>query len=203
MASWNRRVNVRRFDSHGEHGQCNNSLLYAWKQDHRCRDKPSMSRAWAGPCAFWCGAVTCAGLSFAATGADSPAAGPSGAPKPTVDMAIEWVAPTRPSIAALPTGPDLAPITADLGPEENWTLSPQDRRLSVALQRWTAQAGWQLLWEAERDFPIEIEVRLQGTLSAVLQRIMSSLQDSDYPLQAVMNSHTRVLRVIRQREVRR
>jgi hypothetical protein len=118
-------------------------------------------------------------------------------------MAIEWVWPTRPPIQALPTSEVATPVTTALGPIENWTLSPQDRRLSIALQRWTAQAGWQLLWEAERDFPIEVEVRLQGALSSVLEQIMSSLQDSVYPLQAVMNPQTRVVRVRRQYEARR
>jgi hypothetical protein len=48
-----------------------------------------------------------------------------------------------------------------------------------------------------------LEVRLQGALSSVLEQIMSSLQDSDYPLQAVMNPQTRVVRVRRQYEARR
>ena len=157
----------------------------------------------ASPGAAWCSVLACAGLSFAATAGDSPAPGPAKAPRAPVDMAIEWVWPTRPPIQTLPTGEVTTPVPAALGPIENWTLGPQDRRLSIALQRWTAQAGWQLLWEADRDFPIELEVRLQGALSSVLEQIMSSLQDSDYPLQAVMNPQTRVVRVRRQYEARR
>lgn len=162
-----------------------------------------MSLGQASRGAAWCWVLACAGLSFAATAADSPAAGPSASPRPPVDMAIEWVRTTRPAVLALPTGEVVTPITTALGPIEHWVLSPQDRRLSISLQRWTAKAGWQLLWEAERDFPIEVEVRLQGALSFVLEQIMSSLQDSDYPLQAVMNPHTQVVRVRRQYEVRR
>lgn len=162
-----------------------------------------MSLGLASLGAAWCSLLACAGLSFAATAADSPAASPSAAERPPVDMAIEWARPSRPPIQALPAGEVATPITNALGPIEHWTLSPQDRRLSIALQRWTAQAGWQLLWEAERDFPIEVEVRLRGALSSVLEQVMSSLQDSDYPLQAVINPQTQVVRVRRQYEVRR
>lgn len=153
--------------------------------------------------ACWTCGIISAGLSLAVAAADPPARGPTGSAQAPVDMAIEWVRPARPAIQALPTGEAVAPIAGALGPVENWVLSPQDRRLSIALQRWTTQAGWQLLWEAERDFPIEVEIRLEGALSTVIERIMGSLQDSDYPLQAVMNPHTRVVRVRRQHEVRR
>lgn len=83
-----------------------------------------------------------------------------------------------------------------------WVLSPSDRTLSLALQRWSAAAAWQLVWEAERDFPIEVEMQLEGHFSAVLEQVMKSLQDSDHPLQAVMNAQTRVLRIRRQYEQR-
>ena len=80
-------------------------------------------------------------------------------------------------------------------PESNWWLNPQDRRLSIVLQRWSAQAGWQLVWEAERDFPLEVQAELTGSFAEVLSELMDSLADTDYPLQAVMNPRTRVVRV--------
>jgi hypothetical protein len=81
-----------------------------------------------------------------------------------------------------------------------WALNTADRRLSMALQRWSAVAGWQLVWEAERDFPIEASIELAGSLPEALEKVMNSLADSDYPLQAVMNAQTRVLRVRRQHD---
>lgn len=160
-----------------------------------------MRLRWIGSCVLGCAGLSWAGLSLAQTASDPPAQNAAG-PAP-VDMAIEWVRPIRPPIHALPTGEPVSPLVAALGPVEHWTLSPQDRRLSVAMQRWTAQVGWQLLWEAERDFPIEVQVQITGTLSSALEQIMASLQDSDYPLQVVVNTQTRVLRVRRQHEMRR
>ena len=80
-------------------------------------------------------------------------------------------------------------------PKSEWQISTSDRRLSIVLQRWSALAGWQLVWEAERDFPVEVQVLLNGSFSEALLEVMNSLSDSDYPLKAVMNAKTRVLRV--------
>lgn len=111
-------------------------------------------------------------------------------------MDIEWVEhPPRPwpharGGAAEGAGPELPS-----GRIEHWTIGPADRRLSIALQRWCAQTGWQLVWEAERDFPVEVQVGISGTFVEALHQVMDSLSDSDYPLQAVLNPRTQVLRV--------
>lgn len=87
------------------------------------------------------------------------------------------------------------PVEPQAEPKSEWQISTSDRRLSIVLQRWSALAGWQLVWEAERDFPIEVRVVLNGSFSEALHEVMNSLSDSDYPLKAVMNAKTRVLRV--------
>lgn len=117
---------------------------------------------------------------------------------PPVDMAIEWVSYVRPAISPTSSGADAMQRLDLLGPVQTWTLRTEERRLSQALQRWCSLAGWQLVWDAERDFPIEVEVQMHGQLSSALEWVMKSLQESDYPLQAVMNAQTRVLRVRRQ-----
>lgn len=116
-------------------------------------------------------------------------------PRAAVRMAVEWLPFAQPSAGPMPRARAIAPLDQALGPQLDWLLSPADRRLSIALQRWSALAGWQLVWEAERDFPIEVEVRLQGAFSSVLEEVMGSLSDSDYPLRAVMNTQGRVLRI--------
>jgi hypothetical protein len=116
---------------------------------------------------------------------------------PSVDMAIEWVPYVRPVIAPASSGTDAMPLRDSLGPVQTWTLRTDERRLSQALQRWCSLAGWQLVWDAERDFPIEVDVQMQGHFSSALEWVMKSLQDSDHPLQAVMNAQTRVVRVRR------
>lgn len=145
-------------------------------------------------------------LLYGLSGLSCLAADPvSAANRAEVDLAIEWVRYNRP-----PAHPMAADASADhasnslpghVGQSQAWSLRTEDRRLSMALQRWCVLAGWQLVWEAERDFAIEVGIEIQGTLASALEQAMNSLQDSDYPLQAVMNVQTRVLRVRRQREV--
>lgn len=151
----------------------------------------------------------CGGLMIGWCSLSCLAAGPvPAASPPAVDLAIEWVRQHRPPVLPLgsemaaPTGADAA-LTAlpDHGAApQAWSLRTDDRRLSMALQRWCVLAGWQLVWEAERDFPVEVGIEVQGSWTSALEQVMKSLQDSDYPLQAVMNPQTRVLRVRRQLE---
>lgn len=111
-------------------------------------------------------------------------------------MDIEWVnGPVRPLPQPRLAG-SAGPLTEEGSqPESTWWLGLTDRRLSIVLQRWSAQAGWQLVWEAERDFPIEVQAELTGTFVEVLAELMNSLADTDYPLQAVMNPRNRVVRI--------
>jgi hypothetical protein len=78
-----------------------------------------------------------------------------------------------------------------------WSLGPQDKKLSTALNRWAQQAGWQLVWEAERDFVIESSLHLSGDFLRSMDAVMQSLADSDYPLQAKANRSTLTLRISR------
>ena len=131
-------------------------------------------------------------------------AAPPASPAPRMDLAIEWVNFTRQAIASSPAlspgGTATEALQEALGPEQSWVLRTDDQRLSQALQRWCGLVGWQLVWEAERDFPVEVNIQLYDRFSSALERVMKSLQDSDYPLQAIMNAQTRVLRVRRQQE---
>lgn len=81
-----------------------------------------------------------------------------------------------------------------------WSLDTSDQRLSLALARWANQAGWQLVWEAERDFVIESSLHLSGEFLESVATVMQSLSDTDYPLQAKANSQTLTLRINRYRD---
>lgn len=159
-----------------------------------------------------CGAALCwlmGGYGVFAAPKTAPVAGEKSAA--LVDMSIEWLPYARPPIqinrqtdtaSQEDTAWGALPEVADKSVKEpkTWSLSTDDRRLSIVLQRWCALAGWQLVWEAERDFPIEVNVKIRGDFSTALEKVMKSLADSDYPLQGVVNAQTRVLRVRRQHE---
>ncbi len=78
-----------------------------------------------------------------------------------------------------------------------WSIETADTTLSNTLSRWSRQEKWQLLWEADRDFPILATVYLQGSFQSAILSVMHSLSDSDYPLQAILNPNTRIVRIVR------
>ena len=84
----------------------------------------------------------------------------------------------------------------DLEPQV-WSLQPEDKRLSAALNRWAQQAGWQIVWEAERDFVIESSLHLSGDFLKSVSTVMQSLGSTDYPLQAKANRSTLTVRISR------
>lgn len=78
-----------------------------------------------------------------------------------------------------------------------WSLEMADVTLSNTLSRWSRQEKWQLLWEADRDFPILATVYLKGSFQSAILTVMQSLSDTDYPMQAIINPDTRVIRIVR------
>ena len=78
-----------------------------------------------------------------------------------------------------------------------WSLEIADGTLSNTLSRWSRQEKWQLLWEAERDFPILATVYIKGSFQNAILTVMQSLSDTDYPMQAIINPDTRVIRIVR------
>jgi hypothetical protein len=92
---------------------------------------------------------------------------------------------------------ELDPNLSTAKEQKVWSLDPQDKKLSIALARWAQQAGWQIVWEAERDFVIESSLHLSGDFLMSVGAVMRSLADTDYPLQAKANRGTLTLRINR------
>ncbi|WP_377155356.1 toxin co-regulated pilus biosynthesis Q family protein [Roseateles sp. UC29_93] len=108
------------------------------------------------------------------------------------------------AVSASPLPPDTGPrpvaaARADLETDAamGWTFARVDGTVHQALQRWTREAGWQLVWEVDRDFPIDAEVTLRGNFLDALAQAMAVLRDTDFPLQARVQAGTRVVRVVR------
>jgi len=78
-----------------------------------------------------------------------------------------------------------------------WSVETTDVTLSNTLLRWSREEKWQLLWEADRDFPILATVYLKGSFQSAILTVMQSLSDTDYPMQAIMNPNTRIIRIVR------
>ena len=84
-----------------------------------------------------------------------------------------------------------------------WSVLVQDITLARTLERWGAQAGYRVKWDAQRNFLIGAPDSVEGTFEAALKTILNSagIRQSDYPLEACIYANTPPLvRITRQGE---
>lgn len=129
------------------------------------------------------------------------------------DVQLDWSRSQRPSLergSQRPTPLDRGDASgrddAKSAVAQLWAISLQDKTLYRVMRRWAAQAQYQLVWQVDRDFPIESEVVFEGSFRHAVGQVMFGVAETDFPLQAVFNSDARTLRVVRfleERESRR
>jgi len=84
-----------------------------------------------------------------------------------------------------------------------WKVLVQDITLERTLQRWGAQAGVRLKWDAQRNFLIGAPDTIEGTFETALKTVLDSagIRQSDYPLEACIYANSPPLvRITRQGE---
>ena len=85
----------------------------------------------------------------------------------------------------------------------HWSVRVQDITLARTLERWGAQAGYRVKWDAQRNFLIGAPDNVDGTFESALKAILNSagIRQSDYPLEACIYANTPPLvRITRQGE---
>ena len=105
--------------------------------------------------------------------------------------------------AALPVAPYHDPGASTDPATARWSVLVQDITLARTLERWGAQAGVRVKWDAQRNFLIGAPDSVEGTFETALKAILSSagIRQSDYPLEACIYANTPPLvRITRQGE---
>jgi len=121
------------------------------------------------------------------------AAEPSQAVAPPWHPAGEVVLPVTPYAGSAGADPAMA----------HWSVLTQDITLARTLERWGAQAGYRVKWDAQRNFLIGAPDSVEGTFESALKAILNSagIRQSDYPLEACIYANTPPLvRITRQGE---
>lgn len=104
--------------------------------------------------------------------------------------------------AGLPVDP-YAGAAAAAPATGHWHVLVQDITLARTLERWGAQAGYRVKWDAQRNFLIGAPDSVDGTFETALKAILNSagIRQSDYPLEACIYANTPPLvRITRQGE---
>ena len=79
--------------------------------------------------------------------------------------------------------------------ENRFEVTQDDETLSIALKRWSTQEGYQLVWDAVKDFPAIQTIYESNTMEDVVLKVMKDIENTDYPLHACIYKN-RVLRII-------
>ena len=127
------------------------------------------------------------------------AAGAAGAAEPFQALPQPW---RSAGDVALPVAPYAGVAAAD-PPVARWSVLVQDITLARTLERWGAQAGYRVKWDAQRNFLIGAPDTLDGSFETALKAILNSagIRQSDYPLEACIYANTPPLvRITRQGE---
>ncbi len=100
-------------------------------------------------------------------------------------------------LSRLPSPQDILDLQQKDLVERNWTVQFSDGTVRRMLQRWSGEAGYQLLWDVPRDYPIEVELKLHGNFRDVVWLVVKSLSGTDAPVQATINTDVRLIRIVR------
>lgn len=105
---------------------------------------------------------------------------------------------TGTTMAATSTQPngDAATAMPVAAPDPQWQVTHADNTVRRVLERWSAQAGWQLVWELPVDYPIEAEASITSQFEVAVETLTKSLQSADVPPKAIIYRGNRVLRVV-------
>ncbi len=106
-------------------------------------------------------------------------------------------------VPVLPVAPYVAASAAANPASSRWSVLVQDITLARTLERWGAQAGYRVKWDAQRNFLIGAPDSVDGSFETALKTVLDSagIRHSDYPLEACIYANTPPLvRITRQGE---
>jgi len=107
-------------------------------------------------------------------------------PQPLETEIVEWVvkAPKGAAGSSLPKAVD-------------FQITSEDETLSLALRRWSSNAGYQLSWEAGKDFSARATSYNSPDVISAIESVMNDTAHSNFPLHACVydNKVIRILQV--------
>jgi hypothetical protein len=128
--------------------------------------------------------------------------GTAHAVEPWQAVAQPWRAEGPLPLSVVPYAAAAASAATD-APVTHWRVLVQDITLARTLERWGAQAGVRVKWDAQRNFLVGAPDSVDGTFETALKTLLGSagIRQSDYPLEACIYANTPPLvRITRQGE---
>jgi hypothetical protein len=79
---------------------------------------------------------------------------------------------------------------------KKYRFDASDLSYKQTITRWAKMAGWQVAWEAEKDFPGRLMADISNDFEEAVQESVKAYKNTDYPLKAC-GYDNRVMRVVR------
>lgn len=92
-------------------------------------------------------------------------------------------------------GPGDTAASAPL-PPPIWHIDEADSSVMGVMTRWSAEAGWQLVWELEVDYPLHAQATVTGSFEEACETLITSLQAADVPPKLIIYRGNRVVRIV-------
>ncbi len=89
----------------------------------------------------------------------------------------------------------VAPFIATAPKNTAFVIRTEDETLSLALRRWIGTAGYQLAWEAGKDFAARETTYNSPDLISAIEGVMNDTAQSNYPLHACVYDN-KVIRIL-------
>jgi hypothetical protein len=102
-------------------------------------------------------------------------------PASSLRVSEQKALPFAPPVVAAEQRAVAAPIATP-----TWRVAADDIRLATTLDRWAKQAGYKLIWDAQKHVLLSSADSFTGSFEDALTRVLSSpaIRRSDYPLEA-------------------
>lgn len=108
-----------------------------------------------------------------------------------VAPAVHATSTPGPALTAAP----VAAAAADNGMRV-WTISPSDRLVRHAFERWAKESDFEIIWSVPKDIVIEASAKIDGTFEIAIQTVLESISESEYPVEAISYDN-KVIRIVK------
>jgi hypothetical protein len=115
---------------------------------------------------------------------------PGTAPAPAQSLPLASAPGAAPTPAAVPllTGENFLAL-AELS--QQWDLTPG--RIKTQIEKWSVKAGYQVIWEASRDYEIGVNARFTGPFRQAVHGVVESLREAGANIHAKIYEANKVL----------
>ena len=80
-------------------------------------------------------------------------------------------------------------------PKSLWAISTKDKSMRSVFARWCKESGWQLVWNVNADYMVNVSWELNGTFESAINQVLAATKNMEPSLRATMHDSNKVLEI--------